>query len=134
MELIETLISQLGIDEDQAKGGAGLLFKLAKDKLASGEFSQIVDKVPGVEDMMNAAPDAEGGAGGLMGSIGGMLGSLGGNAGALGNLASLAGGFDKLGLDNSMVSKFIPIVIQFVQEKGGDDLMALLQKVISGDS
>ncbi|PID43198.1 MAG: hypothetical protein CSB48_06740 [Proteobacteria bacterium] len=134
MELIETLVSQLGVDNDQAKGGAGLLFKMVKDKLAGGEFSQIVDKVPEVEDMISAAPDVDGGDGGLMGSIGGLMGSLGGNAGALGTLASLAGGFDKLGLDKGMVSKFIPVVIQFVRDKGGDDLMALVQKVFSGDS
>lgn len=33
MELIQQLVSNLGVSEDQAKGGAGLLFNLAKDKL-----------------------------------------------------------------------------------------------------
>ena len=33
MELIQQLVSSLGVNEDQAKGGAGLLFNLAKDKL-----------------------------------------------------------------------------------------------------
>ena len=32
MELLSQLTQTLGIDEDQAKGGAGLLFKLAKEK------------------------------------------------------------------------------------------------------
>ena len=30
-ELIGQLVSKLGVQEGQAKGGAGLLFKLAKD-------------------------------------------------------------------------------------------------------
>ncbi len=133
MDLIATLVEQLGVDEGQAKGGAGLLFKLAQDKLGSGDFAQIADKIPGLDSMMDAAP-AESGGGGLMGAIGGMLGGLGGNAGALGNLASLAGGFDKLGLDSGMVNQFIPVVMKFVQEQGGDDIMGLIQKVMGGDA
>ena len=33
--LIPQLVSQLGVNADQAKGGAGLLFKMAQSKLAS---------------------------------------------------------------------------------------------------
>ena len=36
MELIDQLTSNLGVNETQAKGGAGLLFKLAKDGLSGG--------------------------------------------------------------------------------------------------
>ena len=132
MDLIATLVEQLGVDEGQAKGGAGLLFKLAQDKLGSGDFAQLADKIPGLDSMLEAAPAESGG--GLMGAIGGMLGGLGGNAGALGNLASLAGDFDKLGLDSGMVNQFIPVVMKFVQEQGGDDIMALIQKVMGADA
>lgn len=84
--------------EEQATGGAGLLLKLAQDKLGGGEFAHIAENVPGIEDMLAAAP-SEGG-GGLMGAIGGLMSSVGGGAGNLGALASMAGGFDKLGLDS----------------------------------
>ena len=50
MELIQQLISNLGINEEQAKGGAGLLFNLAKEKLDSGDFQQLADKVPGITE------------------------------------------------------------------------------------
>ena len=43
-ELIGQLVQKLGIQEDQAKGGAGLLLKLAQSKLGS-DFSQIADAV-----------------------------------------------------------------------------------------
>jgi len=49
MELLSMLTSQLNVSEQQASGGAGLLFKLAKEKLSVGEFGQISEVIPGVD-------------------------------------------------------------------------------------
>ena len=46
-----------------------------------------------------------------------------------GNIAQLVGMFDKVGLDADMVTKFAPIVMQFVQEQGGEGAMGLLKKL-----
>ncbi len=125
MELISMLTNQLGIKESQAQGGAGLIFNLAKEKLGGGDFSKIADVIPGIGDMMKSAPDS---GGGLMGAIGGLASSFGGDS--LGNLAQLAGGFSKLGLDSGMIGKFIPIILSFVEGKGGESIKALLEKVL----
>ncbi len=127
MELLQLLTENLGVSEEQAQGGAGLLFKLAQDKLGSGDFQQVADSVPGIEDMLSAAP-SEGG--GLMGKIGGLMSSFGGGGGKLGDLASLAGGFSNLNLDTDMVGKFIPVILSFVQSKGGDSIKDLLAGVL----
>jgi hypothetical protein len=126
MELIEQLVKNLGVSEDAAKGGAGLLFQMAKDKLGTGDFSKIAGVVPGISDMMKSAPES----GGLLGGIGKIASGFGGGASQLGNLASLAGGFSKLGLDSGMIGKFIPIILTFVQSKGGDVAKALLEKAL----
>ena len=126
MELVQMLTSQLGVSEDQAKGGSGLLFKMAKEKLGADEFDQVASAVPGVEDLISSVPES----GGISGALGGLASSLGGGAGQLGNLASLAGGFKNLNLDSSMVGKFIPIVMSFVQTKGGDTVKSILEKVM----
>jgi hypothetical protein len=128
MELIQQLVRQLGIQEGQAKGGAGLLFKQAKERLGSDEFSQLVQKVPGAESLINDAPQS----GGIMGAVGSLASKFGGKGNELGNMASLAGGFSKLGLDRGMISKFIPIVLSYVQGKGGNEAMQLLQKALPG--
>jgi hypothetical protein len=47
MDLISTLTQNLGVSESQATGGAGLLFKLAKDKLPAGDFAKVASAVPG---------------------------------------------------------------------------------------
>ncbi len=135
MELIQQLVSQLGVDESQAKGGAGMLFQLAKDKLDDGEFSQIASAVPGLEDMLQAAPSLAGGGGGgggggLLSKVMSMFGGGGGSAlGSLGGLASLVGGFSQLGLGGDMIGKFVPVVMSFVQEQGGDQAKGLLESV-----
>jgi len=135
MELVQMLTNNLGVNEDQAKGGAGMLFNMAKEKLGAGEFQQIADVVPGIGNLMSAAPTAgsggESGGGGAMGMLAGLASNLGGSAGGLGSLAALAGGFSKLGLDTEMVGKFIPQILQYVQSQGGEGVKSLLEKVIS---
>lgn len=124
MELLQMLTQQLGVSEDQAKGGAGLLFSLAKEKLQAGEFSQVAGAVPDIEDLIAAAPKP----GGFAGALGGLASTLGGSN--LGNLAALAGGFKGLNMDSGMISKFIPIVLSFVQSKGGDAVKGILAKIL----
>lgn len=126
MELLNQLVQNLGVNEDQAKGGAGLIFKLAKDKLGGGEFTKVAEAVPGVDDLVSAAPES----GGAASALGGLGSALGGGAEKLGGIASLAGGFSKLGLDSGMAGKFIPVILSFVQSKGGDTAKNLLSGVL----
>lgn len=126
MELITQLVENLGISEGQAKGGAGLLFNLAKEKLASGDFSQISEAVPGINEMMEAAPQS----GGFAKAVGSITSAFGGKAGKLGSLAGIASGFSKLDLDSDMLGKFLPVILSFVQSKGGDSLKNILSGVL----
>lgn len=123
MELIDQLTKNLGVSETQAKGGAGLLFKLAKNKLGGADFSKVSEAVPGVNNLINAAPATGGGALGVLGKL------IPGIGGKVGSLAGLAGGFSKLGLNSSMIGKFVPIILSFVQSKGGDGAKGILEKV-----
>ncbi len=122
MDLVQMITSQLGISQDQAKGGAGLLLKTAKERLDAGDFEKIAGAIPNAEGMINAAP-TEGG-GGVMG----MLGKLAG--GQAGDMASLVGGFSKLGLSPEMIQKFIPIILSFVQQQGSPEAAQALQKAV----
>ena len=122
-ELIELVISKLGATEGQAKGGLGLLLKLAKDQLGS-DFSGITDVLGNVQDLLNAAPEA----GGTSKLIGGLASALGGEK--LGGLASVAGGFKELDLDARKVGDFAELLIGFLKDKGGSNVAGLLQKLI----
>ncbi len=123
-ELVQQLVSTLGVKDEQAKGGAGLLLKLARQKLG-GDFAQVAAAVPGAEELIGAAP-APGGASTLLGGLAGAVG-----AGRLGDLASLAGGFSQLGLDKGLAAKFVPVLLEFVSGKGGPAVKALLAGVLT---
>ena len=126
MELIQQLTQNLGIKEDQAKGGAGLIFQLAQSKLGDGEFAQVASAIPGINDLVGSAPQA---GGGLAGAIGGLAGALGGGGNVAG-LAALAGGFTQLGLNPGMVSQFVPVILSFAQNQGGDQVKNILAGVL----
>lgn len=128
LELVQHIVSKVGVSEQQAEGGAGLIMGLLKDQLSGGDFAQLADAVPGVEGLIDSAPESGGGFGGM---LGGLAGALGGSE--LGQLAKLAGGFDQLGLDAGMIGKFVPLVIGFVQDKGGEGLAGIVASVLQGD-
>ena len=132
-ELVGMLINQLGVKEGQAEGGTGLILNMVKEKLGSGDFAQVAQHIPGVDGLLKAAPAqaAEGGGGGLFDMVGKLATSLGGGS-ELGELASLAGGFEKLGLKPEMISKFLPIILAFIEKKGGGNAVDLIKSVLGG--
>lgn len=128
MELIQQLTQNLQVDETQAQGGAGLIFKMAKEQLADGDFARVASAVPGVNNLIGSAPS---GGKGVAGAIGGLAGAMGGGSGGqLSNMAALAGGFGQLGLNPGMAGKFVPIILSFVQSKGGDSVKNILAGVL----
>jgi Protein of unknown function VcgC/VcgE (DUF2780) len=117
-ELVGMLTKGLGVTPEQATGGAGALFGLAKSRLKPDEFSQVAAAVPGMDGLLKAAPKQAGGS-----SVGSLSSALPGGAGGL---ASVAGSFKSLGLSPEMASKFVPLLTQFVQSKGGANAASLL--------
>ncbi len=126
MDLVQDLVQNLGVGQDAARGGAGLIFKLAQDKLPAGDFDKVATAVPDIGDLIKGAPAS----GGMLGGLGKMASGMGGDMGKLGNLASLAGGFSKLGMDSGMIAKFLPIILSFVGSKGGAGVQSILEKVL----
>jgi len=121
MGLVDLLSSQLGVTKGQAEGGAGSIFQLAKKNLSVEDFSSIAKAVPGIDQMIGAAPKMEGSSSSL-GNISSMMGSK-----KLGGMAGLTSSFEKLGLSGEMVSKFTPIILDYVKNKGGEQAMNLLK-------
>jgi hypothetical protein len=77
--------------------------------------------------LIESAPES----GGIAGALGGLASALGGSGSELGNLASLAGGFSKLELDSGMIGKFIPVILSFVESKGGGAVKGLLEQALT---
>jgi hypothetical protein len=122
--LVGQLSKQLSITPAQATGGAGTLFGLAKSRLSAPEFNKIASVVPGMNGLLKAAPAARPASGGLSG-ISGLSNALPGGAGGL---VSAGTSFQKLGLSPDMAPKFVPILTQYVQSRGGANTASLLSK------
>ena len=119
-ELVGRLTKELSIKPEQAVGGAGALFGLAKGRLNPEDFTKVANVVPDMGGLLKAAPKPKQGAAGALGSIGEML------PGKAGGLASVAGSFKSLGLSPQMATKFLPIMTKFVNVKGGAGVADLL--------
>jgi hypothetical protein len=117
-ELVGALSKEIGATPAQAAGAAGALFGVAKSRLTADEFSQVAKAVPGMDSLLEAAPQA-GGATGTAGA----LSQLGGSAGGL---ATAASAFSKLGLKPELVAKAVPILTSFVGKSGGAGVGRLL--------
>jgi uncharacterized protein VcgC/VcgE DUF2780 len=116
-ELVRNLMKTLKVTPEQATGGAGAIFGLAKSRLNPADFSKVAAAVPGMDAFLKAAPAAEGGSG--LGPLGSLV------PGGAGGLASLAGSFKSLGLSPAMASKFAPVLQNYIGSKGGSNTAAL---------
>ena len=119
-KLIGSLVDTLGVSKEQATGGAGAVFKEGKNNMSSGDYSQLLNAVPGIDSLISAAPQA----GGLAGKASSLLG------GSAGSMTGLADSFSKLGLAPDMVNQFVPIVMDFVQSEGGQQAMTILKNAL----
>ena len=129
MDLIKMLTDNVGIDESQAKQGAGMLFGKAKEHLGAGDFGQLNDLVPEAGQLADDAPEPEqSGGGGLMGAIGGLASKAG--FGGVGEAAGLAGMLSKVGIPLDKVGTFLQTILGFVEAKGGPQAKALLEKFL----
>lgn len=132
MELVGSLSNQLGVTENQATGGAGALFKMAKDSLPETDYGQVAEALPGIGTLIQSAPMVSDSTAGLSDKMGGVtegLGSLTKAAESANKLAAVSDQFSQLGLDKGMVSQFIPIVLNYANTNGGDTVMNLLKGV-----
>lgn len=118
--LLNTLGTELNVTPQQAVGGTGAMLGLAKNKLSSGDYSQLTKQVPGLDSLSGA--NALGGLNGLGGLLGsGGSSSAAGLGSALDNVKSTAdmnSAFTKLGMDSGMVGQFAPVILQYLGQQG----------------
>ena len=133
-QLISTLMNNLDVSKEQGTGGAGAVFASAKDKMNPADFLKVSDALPGIDDLIAAAPKISGSSGsattGVSSMVGGLSGSKGAAAQSLGGLSNLADAFSQLGLDSDMVGKYVDTILQFANSEGGKGVMNLLKNAL----
>lgn len=117
-DLIRRLRKELGVSKDQAKGGLVAVMRAGQQNLSRKDFDQFVADIPGADRLLKDAPPPS-----ALSSLAGGLGSLLGGRSAAGRWAGLAASFAELGIDLDTAKRFGPIVIDYVQKHGGEDLV-----------
>lgn len=145
-DFINMAVSQLGINEGQAKSATGGVLNMLQGQMGGGDFQKLVGMLRGSQDLMKGVAggggsSGGGGGGGIAGALGGMLGGKSGGGGGLGNLAGMASGLlggnkgggvglnqmlgllGNSGLSGDKASGFLKMFIDYVGGKGGGDLL-----------
>ena len=128
-ELIQRLMSSLGIDEGIANNFVGTALNLLKENVDPAQFEQLMSLLPGAAALLQGLQDTDSG-GGLLGGLADSLGkSLGGD---LGSTISGLGALSETGLDPSQFGQAAEVFGSFLQEKGAGDLASALLDALPG--
>lgn len=121
-ELIKQLTSQLGITSTQASDAAGSVMALLKSEAGEDLFGKIAAAIPGAQAAAEntKAPTEAGGGAGLVGTVMGMLG------GSAGKGFALAAALKALGIDESKLGSLAQIVLNFIQQHAGNEVVQQL--------
>jgi hypothetical protein len=123
-DVVSLLTDELDISSSKARGGAGAIFAYAKDNLDDYDFDKIAKGVPDMNDLLDAAPEVNRDT-----RFGRMSERLNDFDSSMGGKASLADSFDQLDIDPEMISEFLPVVYDYVEEASGERAMELLEEL-----
>jgi hypothetical protein len=121
--LVGMLSSQLGVSDKQAAGGVGSILSYAQGALPSNDYTKLATAVPDASSLLSMAPKSTNALS--------SLGSLGGAASSAAGMAGLASQFSSLGLDSGMISKFVPIMMDYFKQSGSTGAMGVLSGLFS---
>lgn len=125
-ELVDLVVSQLGVDSRQAKGGIGAIFALAQQRMDPSDFMRLSSSVPGMEQYLSAVPQSTSSIS-WFSSTESLLSEQGNG---LGKLAVLATSFQALGMNADMIREFVPLLMQYIQGQSGPEALSLLQSAL----
>lgn len=124
-DLIRRLTKELGVSKEQARGGLVAVLRAGQQNLSRKDFEQFVSEVPGADKLLKNAPPPS-----TLSSLAGGLGSLLGGRSSAGRWAGLAASFTELGIDLDTAKRFGPIVIDYVRQHGGENLVEQMKTAL----
>ena len=130
-ELIQRIVTSVGIPEGLAKTAVGIILNMFQKEGDAGAVASLMNAMPGAGDLASAAAsatsegDSGGGLGGLMGAAAGMLGGDSPVMGMVGDLTGAGLSIDQAkGVGNELMD--------FATEKAGGDVIAKVASSIPG--
>ena len=121
-EIIASIAAKVGIGEDVARQGVGIMLNFLMKEGDAGVVGQLVSKIPGADDLLAAHTADEGGGGG------GLMGAMGGGGGIMG----LAGHLQGIGLDMGEIQRIAKEFSAKAREIAGDDAVNAVAATVPG--
>ncbi len=112
--LISVLTGSLGVTPQQAAGGTAALLQAASKSMPSSNYSELLKSVPGLSSISESKSDM----------LGDAISMLGGND-------SVLAAFKALGMDNSMIGRFIPLILDYAGKYATKENMSLFKSALS---
>jgi hypothetical protein len=91
--------------------------------MAQQAFTSLSQSIPGMSEMLAAAPQ-------ISEPLSGATSMLGRMGSTVNTMTSLASSFQQLNLSPSMVNQFLPVVIDYVRNTSGQMTATLLQSAL----
>lgn len=110
-DLTSQIMQSTGVDQNQALGGAGALFGMAKESLSADDLNKVVEAVPEIDKMMDAIPN-----------LGGNTSVLSSAATTLVGMPKVTAVFEKLGISKDKIALFTPVIVSYIEKKAGSGL------------
>jgi len=110
--LISSIMSTLGVSNAQAVGGVTALLSNATTKMSKEDVGTLKKEVPEVSSFL-----------GDKSSTSSLLSSIASNS-------TVQEQFKALGLDADMVSKYTPIVLDYINSEAGESLMKIVKSAL----
>ncbi|WP_285260678.1 DUF2780 domain-containing protein [Halopseudomonas bauzanensis] len=112
-----TRLTDLNVNSEQAIGGTTALLDLAQNKLATADYTQLLQSVPALQGL------TDNGLAGQVGAVSGLLGKSNPLAKKpvqtdVQSLADVAERFSSLGMEAGKVNEFTPVLLQFIGSQG----------------
>lgn len=117
-EIIASIAATVGIGEDVARQGVGIMLNFLMKEGDAGVVGQMVSKIPGADDLLAAHTADEGGGG-----LGGMMG---------GGIMGLAGQLQGIGLDMGEIQGMAKEFANKAREIAGDETVDAVAATVPG--
>lgn len=114
--LLNQITSATNLSPKQATGTVGTLMQYAKSNMTSSEYSTVAKKVPVLNSFGNSAKTS-------------MISSL---ANSVMTTDMVKTSLKTLGVDPSLVTTIIPIIVSYATNTGGKEVGSILSKSLSG--
>ena len=124
-ELTSVISDNLGISEAQSEGGIASIFSYVKSNLTDTNYSQLAEAIPGLESLIENAPETSSSTN--TSSLSSLISKASEYSDTLGTISTLKQQFDALGLDSEMISEFISQINAYLTNEQASDTQALLQ-------